>query len=194
MPEFVMEGRDHAARAESDFVLGFIEAMFFTECGHIESADWFDTDSDERTSDGELPSDVGYTDLHPDSLAAIRADCEAWQAANGALLQAAYATGYDEAQAGRDYWFTRNGHGVGFWERQELKSDDGAYKALSAEMVSASESGDNAAWGAASAKRNALDVYSIGARLTEACQRNEVNPFFGDHVTHGNLPFVHVDI
>lgn len=27
---------------------------------------------------------------------------------------------YDLAQAGRDFWFSRNGHGVGFWSREEI--------------------------------------------------------------------------
>ena len=121
MPEFIMEGRDHAARAESDFVLGFIEAMFFTETGHVDSESWLNADPEERTSDGRLPSDVGYTDLHPDSLEKIRTDCGVWQILNMGILERAYATGYDETQAGRDYWFTRNGHGVGFWDRPELK-------------------------------------------------------------------------
>lgn len=158
MPEFILEGRDHAARAESDFVLGFIEAMFFTETGHVPISEWFETEEEERTSDGQLPSDCGYGELHPDSLAAIRADCEAWQAANAELLQQAYSRGYDESQAGRDYWFTRNGHGVGFWDRAELDVDD------------------------------------LGKKLSDACRYNEVHPFFGGHVTHGDAPFVHVDL
>lgn len=164
MPEFVMEGRDHAARAETPFVQGFIEALFFTECSPAYMSDeWFTPDriaaSESGQADGELPGDVGYCDLHPDSLAAIRADCEAWQAANAGLLEQAYARpGYDEAQAGRDYWFTRNGHGVGFWDRDQLKAE------------------------------------SLGQLLSDAAGRNEVNPFFGGHVTHGNAPFVHVDL
>jgi hypothetical protein len=84
MSEFVMESRDEAARMESEFVLGFIEAMFFTE--------------------GEnLPDGVGYSDLHPESLLAIRADCVSWQETNAHLLSEAYSRGYDEIQAGRDY-------------------------------------------------------------------------------------------
>lgn len=164
MPEFVMEGREVAARAESPFVLGFIEAMFFTECSPAYSSDeWFSDeckeDQEEGRADGTLPGDVGYSDIHPDSLAAIRADCQAWQKANKALLRRAYKrAGYDEAQAGRDYWFTRNGHGVGFWDRKELESA------------------------------------GLGAALSDACRYREVNPFFGDHVTHGDAPFVHVDL
>lgn len=160
MPEFVMEGRDHAARAESAFVLGFIEAMFFTECSTASIAEWYNENTqaciDEGSLDGCLPSDAGYSEIHPDSLAAIRRDCEAWQAANAALLEQAYATGnYDESQAGRDYWFTRNGHGAGFWDR---------------------------------------GLGDIGDKLSEACRYNEVYPFFGYHVTHGDAPFVHVDL
>lgn len=163
MPEFILEGRDHAARAESQFVLGFIEALFFTNCSPAyDSAEW---NSDEcraaresGQSDGELPGDVGYTDLHRDSLAAIRRDCEAWQAANAELLAQAYATGYDETQAGRDYWFTRNGHGVGFWDREQLKADD------------------------------------LGDKLTKACEYRPVNPWFADHATYRDAPFVYVDL
>lgn len=168
MPEFILEGRDHAARAESPFTLGFIEALFFTNTeSSVDSSDWFTPETIEARKNGqlsELPSDVGYSELHPDSLAAIRADCEAWQAANAELLVLAYATGYDEAQAGRDYWSTRNGHGVGFWSRDELDGETDA------------------------------DGLTIGERLANACPCNEVNPFFGDHVTHGAAPFVHVDL
>ena len=156
MPEFVMEGRDHAARAESAFVLGFIEALFFTECGSIPADEWFATDVDERTNYGQLPCDVGYTDLHPESLQAIRRDCGVFQILNAAALESAYATGYDAAQAGRDYWHTRNGHGVGFWDR---------------------------------------GLGDVGDALSDAARADrEAHVFFGDHVTHGDAPFVHVDL
>lgn len=163
MPQFIMEGRDHCARAESDFVLGFIEAMFFTESSPaFDSGEWFGEECqaaiDAGQADGTLPSDVGYTDIHPDSLAAIRKDCEEWQAANAGLLAEAYSRDYDAMQAGRDYWFTRNGHGVGFWDRDELDSD------------------------------------GLGDKLTKACRYQELNPWFGDHVTNGNAPFVYVDL
>lgn len=163
MPQFIMESRDHAARAESPFVFGFIEAMFFTERSSIYTADeWFSdecqADRESGQADGELPGDVGYTDIHPDSLAAIRRDCAAWQTENADLLSQASACGYDEVQAGRDYWYTRNGHGVGFWDRSELDED------------------------------------GLGYRLAQACKYKEVSVFFGDHVTYGDAPFVHVDL
>lgn len=162
MPEFILEGRDHAARAESDFVLGFIEAAFFTSNESTRCAeDWFTDEARAARAEGqesEVPCDVGYTDLHPDSLAAIRAYCEGWQAANAGLLAKAYTRdGYDEAQAGRDLWFTVNGHGVGFWDRAELKAE------------------------------------GLGADLTDAAGRGEIYLFFGQHVTYGDAPFVHIE-
>jgi hypothetical protein len=186
MPEFVMEGRNHAARMESEFVLGFIEAMFFTESdSSFCAADWF-TDERRAQSDAgqlaELPCDVGYSDLHPDSLAAIRADCEAWQAVNAELLAFACGpmSGYDEVQAGRDYWFTRNGHGVGFWDREELRRD-----------MARREDGT---WTDTGEDEGLPFVGSLGGLLSDACRYSEVHVFFGNHVEHGDAPFVHVDL
>lgn len=83
MTEFVMEGRDECAREESEFVLGFIEALFFTETSSSwDSSDWFSDECKEAleqgTSGGSIPGDVGYSNIHPDSLAAIRSDCATW--------------------------------------------------------------------------------------------------------------------
>lgn len=123
MPEFVLEGRDHAARTESDFVLGFIEAMFFTNCEpSVDRADWFTKANKKRRREGqisELPGDVGYLDLSPATLTDIRHFCIEWQEEHAELLATAYAhpIGYTEVQAGRDLWFSMQGHGVGFWDR-----------------------------------------------------------------------------
>ena len=160
MPEFFMEGRDHAARMESEFVLGFIEALFWVETSPAwDSDEWFSDEcraaQESGSADGSIPGDVGYSELHPDSLAAIRADCEHWQAANAETLAAAYATGYTEKQAGMDYYLTRNGHGAGFWDR---------------------------------------GLGDIGDALSDASRDSDVHVWFGDHVEHGDAPFVHVDI
>ncbi len=40
-------------------------------------------------------------------------DCEAFETANAALLSQAG----DSWQNGMDFWYTRNHHGVGFWDR-----------------------------------------------------------------------------
>ena len=176
MPEFIMEGRDHAARAESPFVLGFIEAMFFTECSPAYMSDeWLSDECKEAQeqgqADGTLPGDVGYCDLHPDSLAKIRAFCETFQRDNAALLAQAYARpDYDETQAGRDLWFTSQGHGVGFWDRKQLDCPG---------HVGTGHVGPG---------------LSIAQSLSDAARYHEANVWFADHVTYGNAPFVQVEI
>jgi hypothetical protein len=128
MPEYIMEGRDTAARTESEFVLGFIEAALFTssEPGR-DMAEWFTPEATRARMEGtesSVPGDAGYLEIHPDSLALIRTFCQSWQNANAPLLRRAYGReGYTEAQAGRDLWFTMNGHGVGFWDRPQLDAE-----------------------------------------------------------------------
>jgi hypothetical protein len=34
-------------------------------------------------------------------------------------------TGYDASRLGHDLWLTRNGHGAGFWDRDELDDPEG---------------------------------------------------------------------
>lgn len=112
MPEFILphgSAEDEQAFNElAPFVRGYIECMFFTDTNTGDDAE----DGLEHASTGELA---------PESLAKIIAECEAWQAENASLLALAYQQDdYSEEQAGRDYWFTRNGHGCGFWDREQL--------------------------------------------------------------------------
>jgi hypothetical protein len=110
MPEFILDhGSSEASRSFSGldaFAQGYIEAMFFTSEG----------------DENDL-ANIGVAELAPDTLAQIVADCYAFQMANAELLQTAYAMRsgfvgeYDESRAGNDYWYTRNGHGTGFWDR-----------------------------------------------------------------------------
>lgn len=85
------------------FTQGYIEAMFFT---------W---PEDEGDYIGGITS-PGFADLARETLARIIADCDSFQQQEAANLSAAYGVDYDATQAGRDFWFTRGGHGVGFWD------------------------------------------------------------------------------
>lgn len=72
------------------------------------------------TGDDGEPLDAAYSedDIAPECVAKAMADCERFQRENAAMLARAYETrGYDVAQAGHDFWLTRNGHGAGFWDR-----------------------------------------------------------------------------
>lgn len=91
------------------FTQGYVEAMFFTSTG---------TDDD-----GDL-QEAGFADLAPETLATIVADCAAFNAKFQPLADRAAETMADAGEsyhweddaAGRDFWFTRNGHGAGFWD------------------------------------------------------------------------------
>lgn len=58
------------------------------------------------------PLDGAYTvnDLAPGTLERMREDCRKFQAANEPYIRE------DLERAGIDFWFTRNGHGAGFWD------------------------------------------------------------------------------
>ena len=165
MPQFIMEGARDCAESESDFVMGFIEVLFFTNSSHYPAEGFFKKKVQKEIASGQadgcLPSDVGYSDIHPDSLKKIREFCQEWQEKNRELLEMAYQLDYDEMQAGRDFHFTHCGHGVGFWDRDELKDDE---------------------------------FPNLADDLSEAAGNGEVNPFFGGHVKYGNAPFVHVEL
>lgn len=82
------------------FINGYIEAMYFTDVNE----------------DSDIP--VG-SELSDESWDYIRYDCLTFIKDNERTLydviNNSYA--YDATQAGRDYWFTRNGHGTGYWDR-----------------------------------------------------------------------------
>jgi hypothetical protein len=64
---------------------------------------------------------VGYSDIHPESLALIRAAVLQWYKENRAIVnRAARRPGYDLTRVGHDLLYTSEGHGVGFWCRDEL--------------------------------------------------------------------------
>jgi hypothetical protein len=53
-------------------------------------------------------------DIADDARKEMRAEClEFWETHEQTWTEA----GLDDAQAGTDFWLTRNGHGTGFWDR-----------------------------------------------------------------------------
>lgn len=197
MPEFVLNTAvsSSAYDALDDFAKGFIEAAFFTEICHgneFTMSKWWNKKTQHAVSEGQadgcLPSDCGVAQLHPDAIATIAKFCSAFQVKAAKLLQQAYERDdYDESQAGRDLWFTYNGHGVGYWDREQLENDSEEYERLTAIMVEAGANSE--AWNKALAKRS--KIVSLGDKLSKACGRGEFSLWFGDHVEHGNKPFIH---
>lgn len=73
---------------------------------YIEAALWSSTDE----SSEPLDQSYGVSSISPKTLKKMSADCAKFQRENGNLI------GLNEAQAGHDFWLTRNGHGAGFWD------------------------------------------------------------------------------
>lgn len=72
-----------------NFTAGYIEAALWTE-------------------------EVEFEDLPEYIIREMTADCYDFVKKAGSLL-----AGLDAEQAGHDFWLTRNGHGAGFWERND---------------------------------------------------------------------------
>jgi hypothetical protein len=77
---------------------------------YVTCALWSSTD--ESNSQGGEPLDANYSaaDIDAGTLAEMREHCERFQSQNAADIDG------NEAQAGHDFWLTRNGHGAGFWD------------------------------------------------------------------------------
>ena len=86
-------------KKESEFIAAYLEAIDFTELGE----------------DGQPP--IG-ADIDEDFLRESIIDCLAFY---GRI--ACYLSDDNIAQAGHDFWLTRNGHGTGFWDRPEIYRD-----------------------------------------------------------------------
>jgi hypothetical protein len=80
------------------FRAAYLEAIFFTE---------FHSDNPELEN-------LGYEDFSPELIKSIDDDCKAFISESG-LVPSDPIT-----QAGHDFWLTRNGHGAGFWDREDL--------------------------------------------------------------------------
>jgi hypothetical protein len=75
---------------------------------YLECALWSSMDD----TDEPLDATYGIDDIESDTLEAMLSECRDFCDANCVLL-----ADLDAAQAGHDFWLTRNGHGAGFWDR-----------------------------------------------------------------------------
>lgn len=86
------------------FTRGYVEALLWTECSDGE----FDPENG-----SPLPQGATFDDFAPETISQIIVDCASFEMANKRLLSECG----DDGQNGHDFWLTRNGHGVGFWDR-----------------------------------------------------------------------------
>lgn len=121
MPEFQLNADrygKHAYYKLSDFAKGYVEAMFFTNG---------DTGDDNES----LLNDLGVEKLTREAVKDIARVCDTFigtimpdgRFCRQWLDEIAGQCGYDDSRAGNDFWFTRQGHGVGYWDRDELHEE-----------------------------------------------------------------------
>lgn len=193
MPEFILDTggvvkSDDGARvafyALPILTQGYIKAAFFTNTEGSREAGTYDPENGSA-----LPEEVGYDDLAPSALDTIMADCAAFAEQAADLLAQAEERGYDAERAGHDFWLTRNGHGAGFWDRDELglTGDDAeAVNALYRRCTEAYEAnGDTpeyrALYNEASAENHRRKADSLGQRLTALAKAfGESDVYLGD--------------
>ena len=90
---------------------GHVKTDAFTRA-YITCAVWSSTDESDEQGGEPLDKNYDASDLAPETLAKMIADCAAFQETNRKDLLP-----WSDEQAGHDFWLTRNRHGAGFWDR-----------------------------------------------------------------------------
>ena len=90
----------------TSIIAGYLDAAFFTDTG----------EGDQPPSDGVLSDQAAAA-----ALVACAQFC--LKAGFTLISEAINRPGYSNERLGHDLWLTRNGHGVGFWDRKELEAD-----------------------------------------------------------------------
>lgn len=114
-----------------EFVQHYITAMLWAE-----------------NDEGGHPLDDNYdwTDISPEAMERIREDCQKFLERAEKLIALASE---DLARphpcdsfeyAAHDFWLTRNGHGVGFWDGDWDTNDDGEEDAIATELTAIAKS------------------------------------------------------
>ncbi len=82
--------------------------------GYMTAALWSSLAEDAPRGGENLDENYSVEDIHPDTVADMKADCEAF------LLRCAEAgydlSAFDPSTVGHDFWLTRHHHGSGFWD------------------------------------------------------------------------------
>lgn len=91
--------------------------------GYVTCALWSSTDESDESGGEPMDKNYDWTDIAPETMKEMVADCIDFQTSFAELLAKAYEhpnyQGNEEyssqARAGHDFWLTRNRHGAGFW-------------------------------------------------------------------------------
>lgn len=82
--------------------------------GYLEAALFSTTDNSDESGGEALDRNYDISNFPKKELAKAKKDCSDFVEANKPDLD---ATGASDEALGADFWFTREGHGTGFWDR-----------------------------------------------------------------------------
>lgn len=97
---------DKDLKRNLDYYGAFFDAMF-----------WADVDGCD-----DIENDYDILDINKDSLEKLINDLDLFFEKADPILE---NTEYDHSQACHDFYFTRQGHGVGFWENDHCNEEQG---------------------------------------------------------------------
>jgi hypothetical protein len=102
---------------------------------YVEAALFFTTDDKENP----LCKNYGIEDLAPETLEAMKRDCEAFEEkAKQYIIDDNLLVSIDNSKpkelAGHDFWLTRNGEGAGFWDGNWVREAGQALTEISKEF------------------------------------------------------------
>jgi len=87
----------------------------FTQA-YINCALWSTNDVSDEHGGDPLDDNYDVGDFDPATLARMVADCKHFQEENEEDITTYLGCRSPVEMAGQDFWLTRNGHGVGFWD------------------------------------------------------------------------------
>lgn len=107
------------------FTTGYIECALWSsvtekcsDCDKLRDDSGDDCSCGGTWTDTPMNADYSFPDLSQSALASIYIECADFQEANRELLEQFDSEyGRNLADAGHDFWLTRNRHGSGFWDR-----------------------------------------------------------------------------
>lgn len=99
----------------------------FTQA-YLVAALWSSNDQSDEQGGDPLDENYDIKDIDPVALEKAKADCAKFQQEFGHLITEENCLKFEDSplsQAGHDFWMTRNGHGVGFWEESDWEKEAG---------------------------------------------------------------------
>lgn len=118
-----------SALDEAAFIRGYTTCML-----------WAENDQSEESGGEPLDSNYSIDDIPAEDRLEIARDCIAFIGSARALLEDAVSRdGYTSDRAGRDFWLTRQGHGAGYWDRDELDEKTPGVESLGDRLTEASK-------------------------------------------------------